>query len=535
MEKYAFILLIAAAAAVFLLLRKRRKAVREFRRLLDSAYAEIEQLLNSGRYFPIAVIRGITEKYSGTVEKLKAMKNPLSPKDSESAEKVDILCNLDEAFKNANQKYIEAEKRQHAEFFSSFDDSQAEAIIRAEDRMLVLAGAGSGKTKTIEGLVRYLISCRNVNPAEILLISFTRATVADLNARDLKGARARTFHNIGLDIIKKSFPEDRPVSVYSEDKGKLIREFLRVPSGNTDFLQELTDYYLYDMVPPETEHGDDKYELYENRDVNKKGFLSYKSILMSDGMYSITGQRFKSKEEARIANYFFLHGIRFEYERKYAYQVNDGIHNAYRPDFYLPDYDIWMEHFGITRNNEVPFTRGRPDTAIQEKKYIEGMKWKYETHRKYGTTLITTCSYHFTEGIIFRHLEEQLKAHGVEIREPDPAELQTVFAKVSRTQEQQIDSFNSLLSTFITQFKSTGKSEDPAGFSFLYSLNEKNPPYKRERTAKFLNIAEKAYGYYQEKLDEMQMIDFEDTHFSYSCRTNPNFFYQVLFLHIIIN
>lgn len=181
MEKYVFVLLAGAAAVAFLLVRHRRKGVREFRLLLDSAYAEIGELLDSGRYFSAAEIRGIREKYSVTVEKLKTMKSPLSPKDSESAEKLEILYDLEKAFRNANLKYIASEKRQYAEFFSSFDDSQAEAIIRAEDRMLVLAGAGSGKTKTIEGLVRYLIGCKNVNPAEILLISFTGFVVYHLN------------------------------------------------------------------------------------------------------------------------------------------------------------------------------------------------------------------------------------------------------------------------------------------------------------------------------------------------------------------
>ena len=73
---------------------------------------------------------------------------------------------------------------------------------------------------------------------------------------------------------------------------------------------------------------------------------------------------------------------------------------------------------------EVPFTWGRPDAADQEKKYVEGMKWKLDTHRKYGTKLIVTYSYYFTEGTIFDHLEKQLKENGVEIKDPDPKELQ---------------------------------------------------------------------------------------------------------------
>lgn len=511
MNRFVWIILAAAAAAIIAIpLIRKRKAIREFCELLDGAYAEIERLLNAEKYYSIPEIRKIKDTFSGRVENLKNRSWLLPKNDILRAEKLGILSDLDKAFENANRKFIESEKKKYSDFFSEFDDSQSEAIIRNEEQMLVLAGAGSGKTKTIEGRVQYLIDYRHVKPSEILLISFTRATVADLNRRDLKGAKARTFHNIGNEIIKKCRPEDQPVSVLKEEKGKIIKEFLRVPAEDPVFMQELTDYFLYDMLPPEAEGDDDKYELYERKDVNKKGFLSYKSLLMSDSIYSLTGQRFKSKEEARIANYFFLHGIKFEYERKYQYQVNDGIHNAYRPDFYLTDYDIYLEHFGITRNNEVPFTRGHPDAAEQERKYIDGMKWKYETHKKYGTTMLVTCSYHFTEGTIFKHLEEQLIAHGVVINEPDPDQLQKIFDKIYRTQSQQIDSFARLLTTFITQYKSTGKSNDPAGFAALYSLNEKNPPYRKERTAKFLGIAEKAYNFYETRLAQTQEIDFED-------------------------
>lgn len=508
------LLLAGIAAAVF---RSRRNAERKYRLLLDGIYAEIEKLLKAGRYYSVSEIRRIKDKYSDRIGQLRGMKNPLPEKDTASSEKLAILFDLEGAIQKANLEYIESEKRNHADFFRKFDDSQAEAIIRDEEQMLVLAGAGSGKTKTIEGLVRYLTECRHVNPSQILLISFTNATVDDLNSRDLNGAKARTFHNIGNDITRKGFPKDRAVSIYSDDKAKIVREFLNVPYEDPEFLHELTDYYLYDMVPPEAEGGDDKYVLYESREKDQKGFLSYRSLLMTKSVYSVTGQRFKSKEEARIANYLFLHGINFEYEKKYQVQINDGIHNAYKPDFYLTDYDIYLEHFGVNKKMEVPFTWGRPDAADQEKKYVEGMKWKLDTHRKYGTKLIVTYSYYFTEGTILEHLEKQLKENGVEIKDPDPKDLQRIFEKIGRTQSQQIDSFVRLVATFITQYKSTGKSSDPAGFSALYRLNESNPPYRQERTARFLNIAEKAYRFYQDRLEAINDIDFEDM-INYACR-----------------
>ena len=134
------ILLLAgiAAAAVF---HNRRNAERKYRLLLDEIYAEIEKLLKAGRYYSVSEIRRIKDEYAGKIDTLRRMKNPLPGKDTASAEKLGILFDLEDAFQKANLKYIESEKRKHADFFRKFDDSQAEAIIRDEDQTLVLAGA----------------------------------------------------------------------------------------------------------------------------------------------------------------------------------------------------------------------------------------------------------------------------------------------------------------------------------------------------------------------------------------------------------
>ncbi|GGG88245.1 hypothetical protein GCM10007415_22810 [Parapedobacter pyrenivorans] len=57
---------------------------------------------------------------------------------------------------------------------------------------------------------------------------------------------------------------------------------------------------------------------------------------------TIQGERVKSVEELMIANFLYLNGIEYEYEKPYP-------HGAimYRPDFYLKDYDIYLEHFGV--------------------------------------------------------------------------------------------------------------------------------------------------------------------------------------------
>ena len=79
-------------------------------------------------------------------------------------------------------------------------------MISEEDRTLVLAGAGSGKTLTIAAKVKYLCEVRDVSPQEILLLSFTKKSAAEMTERiqERLGVplEATTFHKLGLDILK---------------------------------------------------------------------------------------------------------------------------------------------------------------------------------------------------------------------------------------------------------------------------------------------------------------------------------------------
>src|SRR5690242_8384145 len=57
---------------------------------------------------------------------------------------------------------------------SSLNEKQKEAVLAETKRLLVLAGAGSGKTKTLIQKLLYLISEKNVKPSSILAITFTK-------------------------------------------------------------------------------------------------------------------------------------------------------------------------------------------------------------------------------------------------------------------------------------------------------------------------------------------------------------------------
>ena len=94
----------------------------------------------------------------------------------------DIFQNFDNYIVNKNLKYVQSQKEILKQYFDDIegkklDDQQRTALITDEYSNLIIAGAGSGKTLTIIGKVKYLIEKKNVKPENILLLSFTKKTV----------------------------------------------------------------------------------------------------------------------------------------------------------------------------------------------------------------------------------------------------------------------------------------------------------------------------------------------------------------------
>ena len=373
--------------------------------------------------------------------------------------------NLNNIFSKWNAEFVAAEKKRQFVLLAnidgkSLDSQQQDVVVSAEDNTLVLAGAGSGKTLTISGKVKYLCEVKKVAPGEILLIAFTRKSADEMTERISNRLgipiTATTFHKLGLDTLKKARNESLDVL---EDTSKFVnqyfeKELLKQPE-TIKLLLEYFAYYLH--IPANMDNFDSLGEAYAYEkgmdfETIKSKFDRTQLVDSSvaenrESKHTLRGERVKSLEEVSIANFLFLNGVRYEYESKYPYQTNDANFKVYRPDFYLPDYDIFIEHFGVNKNGKLPWL-----SDIEEKKYLEGMAWKRQQHRINGTKLIETYSYYSSQGVLLEKLEALLRQNGVKLKEVDYRE---VFDSIYKTQsDAYFSEFKKLCGTFLALFKS---------------------------------------------------------------------------------
>ena len=85
------------------------------------------------------------------------------------------------------------------------DQQQMTSIVKEAHNHLVIAGAGTGKTTTVVGKIKYLLKTGKCLPQDILVLSFTNASASEMNERISAetghSIAASTFHKLGLNII----------------------------------------------------------------------------------------------------------------------------------------------------------------------------------------------------------------------------------------------------------------------------------------------------------------------------------------------
>lgn len=433
---------------------------------------------------------------------------------------LDTYSNLHSVISDRNEELLLQEIQRNDSFLSdidgkSLDMQQRSVVVSDNDRTLVLAGAGSGKTLTIAAKVKYLCEVKHVSPEDILLISFTNKSAAEMSYRIMNRlgipVEATTFHKLGLDIITKRLGFRPEVS---DDLPGFVQDFFETRLLNhSEWTALIAEYFAYYLdIPEALEDCTSLGELYDkekSKDLEtlkskyeREKFIQEVGIENAKSLNTLQGEQVKSIEETKIANFLFLNGVRYEYERPYPFENDDNNRKTYRPDFYLRDYDIYLEHFGITRDYKCPWL-----SDVEEEKYLEGIRWKRETHTQHNTKLIETYSYYASEGSLFTELKTLLVNNGVELQKPDFIDVfNTIYAKKTN---KYFSEFIKLCCTFLTLFKSNNYKHEHFKQLKAEAILIKND-FMRRRTFLFLEITRVLFEEYQRHLTANNSIDFSD-------------------------
>jgi len=124
------------------------------------------------------------------------------------------------------------------------DTNQQNSILSNAKRILVVAGAGSGKTTTIVGKVKYLLQVKNIDAKNILVLSFTNASAKEMRERILKevdvAVDAITFHKLGLNILEKSNLND--YKILTDNVNLILLDILNDLVKDKLYLDNLISY-----------------------------------------------------------------------------------------------------------------------------------------------------------------------------------------------------------------------------------------------------------------------------------------------------
>ena len=424
--------------------------------------------------------------------------------------------NLDNHIRTHNESFICEGLIKHKKYFDEIlkdvdpkillDADQRRVVLNDEDYTLVIAGAGAGKTTTVAAKVKYLIDYKNIEPSEILVISYTNKAVDELKDRINKQLKIpcpiTTFHATGNAIIRKQKQEKLRIVdagfLYNVARDYLKKHIL----SHQEMMEKVIMFFgSYFDAPYE---GDDLKSFFNY--IIKSDFTTLKSELneytieiidrLTKKQISINNESLRSQEEVLIANFLYTHGIDYSYEPVYPYHLTES-RKIYTPDFLIVQGDkkAYIEHFGITESgNSNRYSKEELDTYMMAKNH------KINLHRKHNTNLIISYSQYNDGKSLIEHLENKLVLAGFELNKRDTKEV--LLKLVGNEENKYVWRLVKLITIFIQNFKIKGLQQQD-----FYSLLRTT---ENVRTKLFLEICHVIYNEYQNALDKEKCVDFED-------------------------
>lgn len=486
----------------------------------DILIEEVNNYLNKYKKFMTKDIYITSNMYDTFTNKYKYLYDCLDKNTCEYKNILKIINDKNKLLRKHNRKYVDNKLIKYKFYFDNMfndinkniilDKSQREAIICDEDNLLVLSGAGSGKTTTISAKVKYLIDVKNIKPDKICVITFTKKAKEELDYKINKIFNSNvdiyTFHSLGLKIIKYYY-KNKDIDIIDEKgqykiicdyiKNNLFKDkdkfslFFEAFKNKTSFSEEyklFDNYYDY--------HNYMYKRKYINSNTTMDNYIKEQAKRRRNYLKTLNGEYCKSKEEVDIANFLYLNNIDYQYEKSYKKLDNLKI---YKPDFYIEQNNNYnyIEHFGIDKVNKT----NNHYTKEELTNYLKNMKLKEKYHcdEKIEDLFIITYSKVLGKRNYLSVLKDSLIKKGYVLSKKDN---NLVYERLKDTSEDRyINNFvNRIVIPFISYFKRSN-----------YKLDDfRNIKTDNDLLNKQIRVISDIYLNYESKLREKNLIDFED-------------------------
>lgn len=392
-------------------------------------------------------------------------------------------------------EFVKHRKKEYESLFKNdsfeLDEEQKDAIVTDDKHNLVVAGAGTGKTEVLITRIAYLIKRKpdSVLPNRILAIAYQNKDVKQIERRlarryDIDGVEVETFHKLGKKILEKSGKKLDRNSIVDENKKhdsirSIYEKWLADPDFHSIFLQ-----YVKVLHDDEKDFGS----------VDKAETLEY---ARERRYFSINKTQVKSRAEKETMDFFLMNKLNGEsIEVDYEPDLPD-----FRPDFRLTKYDLFVEHWALNENGEVPKWF---DQTTEE--YKEGMRFKKEWFARNNKLLVETFAFEYDEASPETFLEllknrviEKLRTRHEAKYEFEPLSYDELVEVAWGPYKDPVDE----ISNFVTNAKTYGISPPK-----IIEKLERDKWSKKQ--VAFARLAVRIFADYQDYLTKTGKIDFED-------------------------
>lgn len=480
---------------------------------IDFFLKDFSLLYKTDKYIPKKEVDSLFLKYENVIKNINNLEDgPLKEK------AISLINNKDKIIELKNEKFVQKKLIEYKDYFDNMfkgiddniilDEEQRRAILIDEDYSLVIAGAGSGKTTTMAAKVKYLVDKLHVKEDKIILLAFTNKACSELQSRiqdDFKlDVEVLTFHKLGMKFLRQII--SNPIQIVSDGTfNRIMEEFVTnyiFKSRNKlkEFIYAFSDYVSFDSEVFEYRSYGEYYDYYVRKihDEHKKDFKEFciENIRNRLGYHiGITGERFRSASETRIANYLFNNSIDYKYEKVYPHKLSEG--RSYSPDFTINNNGkpVYIEFYGLSY-----YSSDGKFSVDEVNFYKKLITKKRELHEKYSTDLIELYSKYDFDTDYLKELSKSLDERFITKKKKTLDEIYNalMYSSKERVYFRVVKVFND----FISRFKERGNTLE----DFEKYIQKTDDDIVKMQ----LKYLKEFYFYYEHKIHSDLKIDFQD-------------------------